>query len=183
MREDALFADYYFAAYDAYYGGGYVPLAWDIAFTTAHERAVFATGNALLGINAHIQRDLPLTLYDLHGQGHPISAEDHTRSNDFLEQVDVSAEIAQRFDPTFDDNADPPALFNLIVVWRALAFSNFVLLRDAETPEDRAAVATKIEEHAGAAARDIAQSMAYPPGTDSAARDAYCTAHQGKQGK
>ena len=41
MREDALFADYYFAAYDAYYGGGYVPLAWDIAFTTAHERAVF----------------------------------------------------------------------------------------------------------------------------------------------
>jgi hypothetical protein len=160
-----------------------VPPAWHIAFTAAHEHAVFATGNALLGINAHIQRDLPFTLYELHVQGNPISAEDHTLVNDFLAQVDATAEIAQRFDPTFDDNADPAALFQLIVDWRALAFSNFVRLRDAPTPEARAAVATEIEAYAGDVAENIAQSMAYPPGTDSASRDAYCATHKGEKGK
>jgi hypothetical protein len=183
VREAALFADYYFTAYDDYHSGGAVPPAWDIAFTAASEHAVFATGNALLGINAHIQRDLPFTLYDLSVQGHPISAEDHTRVNAFLAQVDVSAEIARRFDPTFDDNADPTALFERIVAWRALAFSNFVRLRDAPTPEDRAAVALEIEGYASAAANSIAQSTAYPPGTDSTARDAYCAAHPVKKGK
>ena len=44
VREDALFADYYFQAYDAYHRGrGYVPPAWQIAFTAAQERTVFAT--------------------------------------------------------------------------------------------------------------------------------------------
>ena len=116
-------------------------------------------------------------------QGNPISYEDHTLVNDFLAQVDASAEIAQRFDPTFDDNADPAALFQLIVAWREQAFSNFVRLRDAPTPEARAVVATEIEAYAGAVAGGIAQATAYPPGTDSAARDAYCAAQQGKQDK
>ncbi|HSR95424.1 MAG TPA: hypothetical protein VLM79_00080 [Kofleriaceae bacterium] len=92
----------------------------------------------------------------------------------FSAQVDATAEIVGRFDPTFDDNADPVGLFQLIVSWRELAFNNFVRLRDAATPEARAAVAAEIEALAGNTALGIAQATAFPPGTDSTARDAFC---------
>jgi hypothetical protein len=180
VREDALFADYYFRAYDAYHEGhGYVPPAWQIAFAAADQRTVFATGNALLGINAHIQRDLPFTLFDLDQQGHPVSYEDHNLVNIFLAQVDVAAEIAARFDPTFDDNSDPAALQQLIVAWRELAFANYLRLRNAPTAEARATVAAEIEGYAAAVAAGIVQQTAYPPGMagmDSSSRDAHCTA-------
>jgi hypothetical protein len=175
VREDARFADYYFNAFDAYHrGGGPVPPAWDIAFTAALQHAVPAAGNALLGFNAHIQRDLPFVLYDLFMRGVPISHEDHTLVNDFLAQVDATAEVVGRFDPTFDDNADPAATFQLIVAWRELAFTNFVRLRDAPTAQARAAVTAEIEAYTAAVAASIVQSTAYPPGTGSSARDAFC---------
>ena len=175
VREDALFADYYFRAFDAFHGGGgFVPPAWQIAFNAAQQHSVQSQGNALLGFNAHIQRDLPFVLYDLYVRGTLISHEDHTRVNDFLAQVDATAEVVDRFDPTFDDNADPAALFQLIVAWRELAFVNFVRLRDAPTAEARAAVAADIETRAAATATGIAQATAYPAGSDSAPRDAFC---------
>jgi len=175
VREDALFADFYFRAFDAFHGGGgVVPPAWQIAFDSAAQHAVQSPGDALLGFNAHIQRDLPFVLYELDLRGTPVSHEDHTRVNDFLAQVDATAEVVDRFDPTFDDNADPAALFQLIVTWRELAFVNFVRLRDAPSPQARASVAADIEAQAAAAAAGIAQATAYPPGSDSAARDAFC---------
>jgi hypothetical protein len=175
VREDALFADFYFRAFDAFHGGGgVVPPTWQIAFDAAARHAVQSPGDALLGFNAHIQRDLPFVLYELDLRGTPVSHEDHTRVNDFLAQVDATAEVVDRFDPTFDDNADPAALFQLIVAWRELAFVNFVRLRDAPSPQARASVAADIEAQAASAAAGIAQSTAYPPGSDSAARDAFC---------
>jgi hypothetical protein len=175
IREDGLFAEFYFRAFDAFHAGkADVPPAWNIAFTAAQDRAVSSPGNALLGFNAHIQRDLPFVLYELHLRGTPVSHEDHTLVNTFLAQVDATAEIVQRFDPTFDDNADPVALFQLIVSWREQAFTNFVRLRDAASPEARAAVEADIEASAAAVALGIARSTAYPPGTDSSARDAFC---------
>ena len=64
-HEDTVFARYYFAAFDAWTGGrtAEVPPAWRVAFDAAQSRAVSATGDLLLGINAHVQRDLPLVLY------------------------------------------------------------------------------------------------------------------------
>ncbi|MGH9883903.1 MAG: DUF5995 family protein [bacterium] len=175
IREDALFADFYFRAFDAFHGGrGSVPPAWRVAFNAAQDRAVQSPGNALLGFNAHIQRDLPFVLYELFLRGHPVGHDDHTLVNNFLAQVDATAEVVARFDPTFDDNADPVGLFQLIVSWRELAFNNFVRLRDAATPEARAAVAAEIEALAGNTALGIAQATAFPPGTDSTARDAFC---------
>jgi hypothetical protein len=175
IRQDAIFADYYFHAYDAYQKGeGFVPPAWQIAFAAAGQRAVTSTGNALLGINAHIQRDLPFTLFDIDQQGHPVSHEDHTLVNNFLAQVMVDAEIAMRFDPTFDDNSDPAALAQLIAAWRELAFNNYLRLRNAPTAEARANVAAEIEGVAAATAAGIAIQTAYPPGTDSSSRDSFC---------
>ena len=175
VREDAVFADYYFRAYDAHHRGeGFVPPAWQIAFAAAGQRRVTAAGNALLGINAHVQRDLPFTLFDLDQQGFPVSHADHTLVNNFLAQVMVDAEIAGRFDPTFDDNSDPAALLQLLFAWRELAFTNYLRLRNAPTAEARAAVASEIEGFAAAVAAGIVQQTAYPPGADSASRDAFC---------
>jgi hypothetical protein len=175
VRQDALFADYYFRAYDAHHRGeGFVPPAWQIAFTAAGQRSVTAAGNTLLGINAHVQRDLPFTLFDLDQQGFPVSHADHTLVNNFLAQVMVDAEIAGRFDPTFDDNSDPAALLQLLFAWRELAFTNYLRLRNAATPEARVAVAAEIEGFAAAVAAGIVQQTAYPPGADSSSRDAFC---------
>jgi hypothetical protein len=175
LRQDAIFADYYFRAYDAYHKGeGFVPPAWRIAFAAAGQRNVTAAGDALLGINAHIQRDLPFTLFDIYQQGRPVSYEDHTLVNNFLAQVMVDAEIAMRFDPTFDDNSDPAALLQLIIAWREQAFANYIRLRDAPTAEARAIVAAEIEGVAAATATAFAFQTTYPPGSDSSSRDAFC---------
>ena len=70
-----------------------------------------AAGNLSLGINAHIQRDLPFVLAGI-GLVKPDGSSrkpDHDRVNVFLNRVtdDLYAEIARRFDPTIDD-ADLP---------------------------------------------------------------------------
>lgn len=175
LRQDAIFADYYFRAYDAFHTGeGVVPPAWQIAFTAAAQRSVTSTGNALLGVNAHIQRDLPFVLFDVDQLGHPVSHEDHTLVNNFLAQVVVDPEIAARFDPTFDDNSDPAATLQLLIAWREQAYANYLRLRNAPTAEARAAVAAEIEGFAAAVAAGIVQQTALPPGSDSSARDAYC---------
>lgn len=180
VREDAVFADYYFRAYDAYHDGeGYVPPAWQIAFAAAEHRTVFGAGNALLGLNAHIQRDLPFTLFDLDQQGHPVSHADHTLVNNFLAQVDVAAEVAERFDQAFDDSGDPAAAQQLIVAWRELAFNNYLRLRNAPTPGARAIVAAEIEAYAAATAEGIGLQTTYPTGTDTPSRDAHCAAGKG----
>jgi hypothetical protein len=172
IREDALFADYYFRAYDAYhFGHGPVPPAWQIAFDAASTDALPAVGDAFLGFSAHIQRDLPFVLYALHLQGHPVSHEDHTLVNEFLAQVDVAGELARRFDSAYPLEGDA----DLIEQWRETAFQNFERLRDANEVE-RVLIAAEIEYSAAASAAFIYQSTAYPPGTDSSERDAHCRA-------
>ena len=63
-HEDVVFASLYFDAFDAWHRGrrADVPGAWQIAFQGAADRALPASGNLALGINAHIQRDLPFAL-------------------------------------------------------------------------------------------------------------------------
>ena len=177
VREDALFADYYFRAYDAYQRRlGFVPPAWRIAFSAAEQRAVSGVGNALLGMNAHIQRDLPFVLDELDRRGHPVSYDDHDRVNVFLAQVDAAQELAQRFDPAFAAGVDPAVLQQLITSWRELAFVNYLRLRDATHLRAWLTVAADIERYAADMAHVFAQQTAYPAGTDSSARDAYCRA-------
>jgi hypothetical protein len=180
VREDALFAEYYFRAYDTYHSGvGNVAPAWQIAFDAAQNRSVAGSGNLLLGFNAHIQRDLPFVLYELYTQGTPVSYSDHTRANQFLQQVDVTEELVQKFDPTLDDTdlpgeEDDQQSFQLIAQWREGAFLNFERLRDASTDSERTQVAAEIEGYSAAFAQGLQLSFSYPPGTDSSARDVYC---------
>lgn len=57
-HEDAVFAKYYFEAYDTWAAGRtrQVPEVWRIALNAAKKRKVTGSGNLLLGISAHINR-------------------------------------------------------------------------------------------------------------------------------
>ena len=189
-HEAAVFAEYYFRAFDAWHAGvrAAVPPAWAIAFEAAADHAVTASGNLSLGISAHIQRDLPFVLSGI-GLVKPDGSSrktDHDRVNEFLNRVtdDLYAEIARRFDPTIDDGdlpgaADDFATFQIIPAWRETAWRNAERLATAETPEARAQVAASIEAYAASQAEAIRQATAYGPLGSSAARDAYCAAHHG----
>jgi hypothetical protein len=189
-HEDAVFARYYFDAFDAWHSGrrAAVPDAWAIAFRAADERAVSASGNLQLGINAHVQHDLPFVLAAI-GLVKPDGSSrkpDHDRVNQFLNRVTIPlyAEIARRFDPTIDDTnlpgaLDEFALFQLIVTWREIAWRNAERLVSAGSAEARARVSAEIEAYAASQANLIRLGTAYGPLRNSGARDAYCAAHHG----
>jgi hypothetical protein len=189
-HEDAVFAHLYFDAFDAWHKGRLedVPRAWSIAFQAAADRAMPASGDLELGINAHVQRDLPFALAAI-GLVKPDGSSrkpDHDRVNEFLNRVtdDLYAEIAQRFDPTIDDGdlpgtADDAALFQIIPTWREIAWRNAERLVSASSDEERAEVAASIENYAASQAQTIRQASSYGPLQNSAARDAYCSTHHG----
>ena len=187
-HEDVVFARYYFEAYDDWSAGRFaaVPQAWAIAFRAADQRAVSAAGNVVLGINAHVQRDLPFVLAAI-GMVKPDGSSrkpDHDQVNVFLNRVadDLYPEIARRFDPTIDDSelpgtADNFAEFQVIPTWREIAWRNAERLVSAPSAEARARVAAEIEAYAASQAETLRASYQYGLLGSSAARDAYCAAH------
>jgi hypothetical protein len=189
-HEDAVFARYYFEAYDNWDAGRQdeVPPAWAITFRAADARAVSAAGNLVLGINAHVQRDLPFVLEAI-GLVKPDGSSrkrDHDRVDEFLNRVadDLYPEIARRFDPTVDDSelpgtADNIAVFQAIPTWREIAWRNAERLVTAPTAAARAQVAADIEAYAASQAQTLRATYAYGLLGNSAARDAYCAIHHG----
>ena len=188
--EDGIFAHYYFAAYDAWASGqrAEVPPAWRLAFDSARNRQVSAIGDLLLGINAHVQRDLPFVLYRI-GLVAPDGSSrkpDHDRVDEILNRVtdDVVSEIARRFDPTIDDTnlpgpVDDFTLFQLLVAWRESAWRNAEALAAAPTAGARDLIARQIESNAATTAAEIKLATQYPPlSSGRADRDSYCAAHR-----
>jgi Family of unknown function (DUF5995) len=189
-HEDAVFAKYYFRAYDNWHAGRKrkVPRAWRIAFRAADKKSVSGGGNILLGMNAHINRDLPFVLAGI-GMTKPDGTSrkpDHDKVNRILNRVAEPAldEAARRFDPSIDDASidgttlDETALLQLVVSWREKAWRNAEQLVAAETARQRARVAERIEDGAAAEALMIRSANAYsPPLSSSARRDAYCARH------
>lgn len=169
VQEDALFADYYFEAYDNYHlDTGDVPQAWQIAFDAAENQSVTGTGNLSLGSSAHILRDLPFVLYELDQKGTSIiSKADHDLFNQVLLQVDVLGELAQTFDPTIDDNdlpgtSDNLESFEVIALWRELTWQNYERLRDAPDDISRQQVAAEIEGLSAATATSLFETFKNP---------------------
>lgn len=184
-HEDAVFAAYYFKPLNAYRAGDLagVPEAWRIAFDAARDRRVKAMGNAFLGFNAHIQRDLPYVLAGI-GLVKPDGTTrktDHDKVNRFLARVQFVDEVARRFDPTFDDGSvpgttiDDTVVFQMFPAWREEAWRNAERLVAAETPAECALVEAGIEAAAVATANTFLATYAYPPlSGGSEARDAHC---------
>lgn len=188
---DAVFAKYYFDAYHGWKSGNRssVPRSWLIALDAAKNKRVTGAGDLLLGMNAHINRDLAFVLAGT-GLVSP-EGESYKRDFDAVEQwlydatAPLMAEFAARFDPTVDDTSDPLglgnwSLFQMVSAWRENAWRNAELLVSAPTPAARAAVAATIEAEANTAAQAILLLQSYvPPFTTTVSRDLYCAAHKG----
>lgn len=189
-HQDAVFARYYTDAYTNWKNGNRadVPKAWLLAFDAGRDRKVTGTGDLLLGMNAHINRDLPFVLASV-GLVAPDGSSrkpDYDKVEDFLARSTqaMMAEAAQRLDPSLDDANDPLGLayttiFQFISGAREAAWRHAEALVSAPTPEARALVEAEIEATAASAARTIIATQSYlPPLTTTRSRDDYCAVHK-----
>lgn len=185
-HQDVAFAQMYFDAYDNYRAGHLerVPKAWQIALSAADRHRVSGLGNLLLGMNAHVNRDLPFVLAAI-GLATPSGASrkpDHDQIDVMLNHViePLVAEAAARFDPQLPNVRTPfgvgwTALLQALVLWREAAWRNAELLVSAPTPQARDLVAAQIEATAATTATTILAGTAYlPPVTSTMIRDNYC---------
>src|SRR4051794_12122380 len=188
---DAVFARYYTDAYYNWKNGSRsdVPQAWLTAFDAAKSKKVSGSGDLLLGMNAHINRDLP---YVMAAVG-VVAPDGSSRKPDY-DAVEawlydatapLIAEFAARFDPSMDDTADPygignAALFQMVSLWRGKARRNAEALVSAPNDAARAVVSANIEAQANQVAQGILNSQSYMPLVNSTAtRDSFCASHNG----
>ena len=181
FREDLLFARVYFDTVKAFRRREEVADAWRIAFETAREGEVNAGQDMLLGINAHVQNDMPFVLAALGVRGRHGSSRkaDHDAANEVLNRAyePVVRAVARRYDPMVSTtNAswnpiDDLGGLEMVRAWREGVWRNAERLVNAETAAERREVATQIEDHAAEWATLIATPQ--QPGYR-AERDAYC---------
>ena len=179
--EVAVFANVYFRSVRDYRRGRPVPEAWKIAFDTARDADVNATQDMLLGINAHVQNDMPFVIaaLGLRTKKGASRKEDHDAVNDVLDIAypTVVRAVRDRFDPQVALTnpewfaGDDVLGIELVRTWRENVWRNAERLANAEDDAEREQVARQIQEHAAGWARGIAAME--QPGYR-ATRDAYC---------
>jgi Family of unknown function (DUF5995) len=183
---DAVFADLYFTAFDAWRSGDRdaVPEAWRIAFEAADEREASGLGDMLLGMNAHISRDLPFALArtGLRTPDGRSAEADFDRVNTLLADVQAPMieEQTTRFDPGIGRatlpvlTVDAETIGRLLTRWRTEAWENaerLILLQG----DARERLGEQIEEAAAGRARlieTLTSNLVLGPGADE--RDDYC---------
>jgi hypothetical protein len=186
FREDALFANVYFRTIRAWELGKPVPPAWRIAFETAESGEVTGAQDMLLGINAHVQNDMPFVLAQLGLRNREGTSRkpDHDKANDALSTgyEPVVSAIHDRFDETMS-LTNPDWLFaedivglELVRVWREQVWRNAERLMNARTAAQREAIGREIQAYAAGWASGIAAVQV--PGLR-AARDEYCARQLG----
>ena len=186
ITQDAVFSNYYFDMLDNDRAGLPVHEAWRIALDTARTGDANAAQDMLLGINAHVQRDMPYVLARV-GLVNPRGESrkpDHDAANAILERAyeRVVATVARRYDPivgTINSPAHPldnVAGLELVRGWRELVWRNAERLLNASTPAEKELVKQSIETNAATTAREIA-SQPQMPGYR-AVRDAHCAARK-----
>jgi hypothetical protein len=186
-HEDAVFASYYFKAFDAYKNGDvlHTPGAWQVAFDAARDKSVQGIGNLMLGMNAHINRDLPFVLYSI-GLTAPNGSSrkpDHDEINNVLYEAyePAIAEGARRFDSSLSQYTGPSASdsgIQSVIAWREEAWRNAERLAWASSDAERAAISQQIEAAANLEAQVLKATYSNSLGQTSAARDAFCAAHR-----
>jgi len=185
--EDALFADIYFWTTHAHEHGAAVAPAWRIAYATAASGNANAAQDMLLGINAHVQNDMPFVIAAL-GEKTPSGSSrlaDHEAVNEVLARAygPVVHAIRNRYDPVVGiTNSDATPLDDfaglaLVANWRDTVWREAGELDAATTQAERDQVASQIEQNAATWATAIATAnLGLPPGYR-AQRDAYCQRH------
>ncbi len=193
-HQDAVFAEYYFDQYDDWHRGAVAQVspAWRIAFDAADRQKVTGMGSVFLGMNAHVNRDLPFVLAEI-GLVKPDGTSrkpDHDRVNDFLNATNqyLLVEAAKVLDPTLDDGdipgltMDNSTMVQALVTWREQAWRNAERLVAAPTAADRARIAQEIEQTAALEALVIRSMFSYTPlhgllGQGKAARNSFCASN------
>jgi len=181
--EDALFANVYMRAVRGYERGDEVADAWRIAFETAERNDTGAVQDMLLGINAHVQNDMPFVLASL-GLRTPKGESrkpDHDVANGTLNRSyeDVVEEVRRRFDPAIAlTNSkflaiDDLAGLELVRTWRENVWRNAERLLNADGKREQKQVAKRIESDAATTAELIAAGGVPGYGVT---RDAHCAA-------
>ena len=180
--EDALFANVYINTLNAYARGKPIPPAWQIALDAARSSDVNAAQDMLLGINSHVQNDMPFVLAAL-GERTRTGASrkpDHDKMNEILDAAyeRVVRQIEDRFDPVVATTnarwtfADDYAGLEMVKEWREQVWRNAERLLAAKNDQERAQVADQIHQYAAGWARMIANPVQVPGYR--AQRDAYC---------
>jgi hypothetical protein len=180
-REVAVFANVYFETLKLWKRGREVPPAWQIALDTTRDAEVNGAQDMLLGINAHVQNDMPFVIAALGLRTKDGSSRkpDHDLVNEVLDRAydRVVSEVTARYDPFVATTNAPwnpgDDVFGLEMVkgWRENVWRNAERLTNATSDEERRAIAADIRTRAA----DWARGMATPqtPG-DRERRDSYC---------
>ena len=186
-HEDVIFAQLYFDAYDDWQAGRLqnVPPAWRLAFSASTKKRVNTMGDVLLGVSAHINRDLPIVLATI-GLTNPATGDsrkpDHDKVNAFLARVQLDPAVQAAWDPSFASGIPgTPAssvTLALIQTWREAAWRWAERLVGARTPAEQADVLAQIEWYAYQVGLTLQTSNSYlAPLQTSATRDSYCAQH------
>jgi hypothetical protein len=184
IYEDTVFANFYFRVLNAYDHGKPIPQAWKIAFDTAKSGDANGGQDMLLGINAHVQRDMPFVLatVGIRTKKGVSRKPDHDVVNQILSDAyePIVSAIGRRYDSLVTiTNASWNPLddflgLETVKAWREGVWRNAERLLAAKTAAERRQVTDSIEQNAAAWAKSIAAPQV-PPGYR-AQRDAYCRA-------
>jgi uncharacterized protein DUF5995 len=165
-RYDVAFANRYRSALLAYECGDLaaVPDAWKLAFDAARHNDALIIQDLMLGINAHVNRDLPFALAEASiDPDRPRRFEDHTAVNEtLLASTDqLESRIESMYAPGLDmlGRAFHPLIGEItsfdLAATRQLAWDYGVSLTDARDDHERGAIARRIEAHSAVLARLI----------------------------
>ena len=184
-QEDAIFAELYFRAADRYKGGRPVPEAWRVGFDAEGSSDLTGVGDLLLGMNAHINRDLAHTLaaVGLVRPGGGSRKNDHDRVNHFLNNLadPLQEELGARYDPYFTNTDGGPSPFDeigllqLVRGFRQNAWDNAEDIVNATSDAQRQQTYANIETQATVGAHGIVATNTIPG--YGATRDAWCAEH------
>jgi hypothetical protein len=185
--EDALFADVYFDTVHGYMRGAKVAPAWRIAFETAAKGNANGAQDMLLGINAHVQNDMPFVIaaLGLRTKSGESRKPDHDAVNHVLDEAykPVVHAIRNHYDSfvgTTNSDATPlddVAGLQLVRGWREKVWREAERLANAKTKAQRSQVVKEIHAYAAANALAIKNAnLTLPPGYRQT-RDSYCAAH------
>ncbi|HUF38026.1 MAG TPA: DUF5995 family protein [Anaerolineales bacterium] len=159
------FADYYFKALEVYeVDPPSAPLVWQLAHDTTRDPGTLPVQNLLLGVNAHINFDLVLTLEELLcPEWGSLSREqrgeryhDYTYINDIIARTidGVQDEILDPVMPVMDildrlmGRVDELLVSMLIRKWRESVWKHARSLLEAGTDDERKALVDLVEEDA-----------------------------------
>ncbi len=159
------FADYYFAALEAYdRDPTAAPAVWQLAHGITTEPHLLALQKLLVGINAHINYDLVLALFDLLSPEWDILS-DSQRAGRYQDHCHVNAVIGRTIDAVQDQVLDPvmPSMVfidkllgpvdellvsRLIGRWREVVWRNATRLLQTGEASERARLIGEIERAA-----------------------------------